>query len=185
MLAIGRRHSTGGAATAPRCLSRKPNTDISAVTKASSRPSWTENGKPEAYEAGPSTLLGHMTRSRILLLVLAALALAAPAGADAAKPQRYLVSLGDSYATGFQATAVGEGHNTRNGFAYQVPKLAKAPGLRPQARQLRLRRRDDVIAARAQDRVPAARRWAAPTTRAGRRSPPPSGSSARTAARST
>ncbi len=68
-----------------------------------------------------------MTRSRILLLVLA-LALAAPAGADAAKPQRYLVSLGDSYATGYQATAVGEGHNTRNGFAYQVPRLAKARG---------------------------------------------------------
>src|SRR5215210_2098321 len=68
-----------------------------------------------------------MTLSRILLLTLM-LALAAPAAADAAPPKRYLVSLGDSYATGYQATGVGQGQNTRNGFAYQLPKLAKARG---------------------------------------------------------
>ncbi len=46
VLATGRRHSTAGAATAPRYLRKKPITDMSAVTKAISSPSWTENGKP-------------------------------------------------------------------------------------------------------------------------------------------
>ena len=56
-------------------------------------------------------------------------ALALPAAADAAKPPRqYYVSLGDSYATGYQPTASSGG--TRNGFAYQVPKLARAKGYR-------------------------------------------------------
>jgi hypothetical protein len=50
VLATGRLHSTAGAATAPRCLSRKPSTDIRAVTKAMSRPSWTVNGKPGSLE---------------------------------------------------------------------------------------------------------------------------------------
>jgi lysophospholipase L1-like esterase len=68
-----------------------------------------------------------MTPSRILIIVLL-LALTAPAAAHAAPHKRYLVALGDSYATGYQPTAVGQGQNTRNGFAYQVPKLAKARG---------------------------------------------------------
>ena len=71
-----------------------------------------------------------MNRPRMILLALV-VALAAPATADAAKPKRqYYVSLGDSYATGFQPTAPGQGANTRNGFAYQVPKLAQARGYR-------------------------------------------------------
>ena len=71
-----------------------------------------------------------MNRSRMILLALAA-TLALPAGAQAAKPQQQLyVSLGDSYASGFQPTAQGKGANTRNGFAYQVPKLAAARGYR-------------------------------------------------------
>ncbi len=41
-----------------------------------------------------------MTPARFLLLAIA-LALALPAVADAAKRQRYLISLGDSYATGY------------------------------------------------------------------------------------
>jgi len=66
------------------------------------------------------------------MIVLAlVVALAAPATAQAAKPKRqYYVSLGDSYATGFQPTAPGQGANTRNGFAYQVPRLANARGHR-------------------------------------------------------
>jgi lysophospholipase L1-like esterase len=71
-----------------------------------------------------------MNVSRMIVVALLA-ALVLPAAADAAKPKRqYYVSLGDSYATGFQPTAVGQGANTRNGFAYQVPKLAKAKGYR-------------------------------------------------------
>ncbi|HYZ71035.1 MAG TPA: hypothetical protein VE528_05185, partial [Thermoleophilaceae bacterium] len=55
--------------------------------------------------------------------------LALPAAAQAAKPERNLyVSLGDSYATGYQATGVRQGRNTTNGFAYQVPKLARPRG---------------------------------------------------------
>jgi lysophospholipase L1-like esterase len=38
------------------------------------------------------------------------------------------VSLGDSYAAGQQATGPGEGHTTRNGFAYQVVHEAAAKG---------------------------------------------------------
>ena len=55
--------------------------------------------------------------------------LAVPAVAQAAKPERNLyVSLGDSYAAGYQPTAPGVGRTTRNGFAYQVPGLAKPRG---------------------------------------------------------
>ena len=65
----------------------------------------------------------------ILLALVATLTL--PAAAHAAKPERQLyVSLGDSYASGFQPTAAGQGANTRNGFAYQVAELAKARGYR-------------------------------------------------------
>jgi len=70
-----------------------------------------------------------MPRSGAVLLALV-LALVVPAVADAAKPKRYLVSLGDSYAAGYQATGYGTGETTRNGFAYQVPQLAKARGYR-------------------------------------------------------
>jgi lysophospholipase L1-like esterase len=66
-----------------------------------------------------------------MILLALVVALAAPATAQAAKPkQQYYVSLGDSYASGFQPTAPGQGANTRNGFAYQVPKLAQARGYR-------------------------------------------------------
>ena len=65
----------------------------------------------------------------ILLALVATLLM--PAAAQAAKPKQQLyVSLGDSYASGFQPTAPGQGANTRNGFAYQVPKLAKTRGYR-------------------------------------------------------
>jgi lysophospholipase L1-like esterase len=71
-----------------------------------------------------------MNRSRMIVLALVA-TLALPAAAQAATPKpQYYVSLGDSYATGFQPTAPGKGANTRNGFAYQVPKLARARGYR-------------------------------------------------------
>ena len=76
--------------------------------------------------------------------------LALPAAALAAKPERNLyVSLGDSYASGFQPTAPGVGRNTRNGFAYQVPGLARPRGYKLKAGQLRLQRGDDGFAARA------------------------------------
>jgi lysophospholipase L1-like esterase len=38
------------------------------------------------------------------------------------------VSIGDSYAAGFQATGRGSGHTTTNGFAYQAVRLARAKG---------------------------------------------------------
>jgi lysophospholipase L1-like esterase len=48
----------------------------------------------------------------------------APAGSG---PQ-YYVSLGDSYAAGYQGTGRGRGRTTTNGFAYQVVTKAKAKG---------------------------------------------------------
>jgi lysophospholipase L1-like esterase len=71
-----------------------------------------------------------MTRTRTLIIALLALAaLAVPATADAAKRRLY-VSLGDSYATGFQPSVVNQAAGTRNGFAYQVPGLARERGYR-------------------------------------------------------
>ena len=61
--------------------------------------------------------------SRLILaaVALAAVALALPSTAQAAKPKRsYYVSLGDSYAAGYQATGQGQGRTTRKCFAYQL-----------------------------------------------------------------
>ena len=40
----GLRHSTSGDSIAPRCFSRKPSSEATAVANASSRPSWTDRG---------------------------------------------------------------------------------------------------------------------------------------------
>jgi lysophospholipase L1-like esterase len=61
------------------------------------------------------------------LVLLLALPAASPAATKSPPTQLY-VSLGDSYATGYQPTAQGVGRNTRNGFAYQLPGLAKPRG---------------------------------------------------------
>lgn len=74
-----------------------------------------------------------MTTSRTRLVLFACLltsAVAFPAAADASPPKWLYVSLGDSYASGYQPTGVGQGRNTRNGFAYQVPGVAQARGYR-------------------------------------------------------
>ncbi len=50
-------------------------------------------------------------------------------GAEAVRPaQQYYVSLGDSYAAGYQPTGPSGGHATTNGFAYKVPTLAARRG---------------------------------------------------------
>lgn len=52
-----------------------------------------------------------------------------PTVASTPKATEYYVSLGDSYAAGFQPTGRnGVGHTTTNGFTYQVPGLATARG---------------------------------------------------------
>ena len=63
----------------------------------------------------------------VALVLVLALPAASPAGTRSPPTQLY-VSLGDSYATGYQATAQGAGHNTRNGFAYQLSGLARSRG---------------------------------------------------------
>ena len=63
-----------------------------------------------------------LTVPALMVSLLAVLA-AAPT-ANAAKPQKLYVSLGDSYAVGYQP---GLG-STRNGFVYQVPGLVKSRG---------------------------------------------------------
>jgi lysophospholipase L1-like esterase len=62
-----------------------------------------------------------------LLAVLSLLALPAAAQAAKAKPS-YYVSLGDSYAAGYQRFSATDGRTTRDGFAYQVVGKAKARG---------------------------------------------------------
>ncbi len=66
-------------------------------------------------------------------LVVAATGLVACGSSGSATPrlsagQQYYVSLGDSYAAGNQATGPHTSHNTRDGFAYQVPGLAASKG---------------------------------------------------------
>jgi lysophospholipase L1-like esterase len=66
-----------------------------------------------------------------LACALLALALPSAAGAAAKRPaEKLYVALGDSYATGWQATGPGRGSNTRNGYPYQVPGLAAQRGHR-------------------------------------------------------
>ena len=67
---------------------------------------------------------------RILAALVAALSLLAlPAAAQAAKAKpSYYVSLGDSYAAGYQRFSATDARTTRDGFAYQVVGKAKARG---------------------------------------------------------
>ena len=74
-----------------------------------------------------------MSRAHVIALVVAALAAlgVAPGAASAAPAEQLYVSLGDSYASGYQPGVVpSEDGNTRNGFAYQVPALAAGRGYR-------------------------------------------------------
>lgn len=48
--------------------------------------------------------------------------------APGAPKHQFYVSIGDSYAAGYQPTASRKGHTTRNGFAYQAVTLARAKG---------------------------------------------------------
>jgi lysophospholipase L1-like esterase len=75
-----------------------------------------------------------MPLGRLILAVALILGLALPAAASAGArtpPTKLYVSLGDSYATGYQPNAQGGlGTSTRNGFAYQLPALARPRGYR-------------------------------------------------------
>lgn len=66
-----------------------------------------------------------MSRISVLCALAIAAALAIPSAASA-KTSQYYVSLGDSYASGYQPTSKSGG--TRNGFAYQLPGLAAKRG---------------------------------------------------------
>src|SRR5215204_3546622 len=68
--------------------------------------------------------------SRSLAAIVAALSLLAlPAAAQAAKAKpQYYVSLGDSYAAGYQRFSATEARTTRDGFAYQLVSKARKRG---------------------------------------------------------
>jgi lysophospholipase L1-like esterase len=51
-----------------------------------------------------------------------------PTAAKASSDAQFYVSVGDSYAAGYQPTGPHSGHTDTNGFAYQIPALAKAKG---------------------------------------------------------
>src|SRR5215213_7354755 len=63
---------------------------------------------------------------RLILVAVAICALAVPGAAQAAKASKptYYVSLGDSYASGYQP----QRGNTRDGFAYQLVGKARKRG---------------------------------------------------------
>ena len=67
--------------------------------------------------------------ARLAAALVTTCALAAPAGASAASEQLY-VSVGDSYAIGYQPTLGGGGGATREGFANQLPRIARGRGYR-------------------------------------------------------
>ena len=70
-----------------------------------------------------------MPRRLVAALIAALSLLALPAAAQAAKAKpSYYVSLGDSYAAGYQRFSATEARTTRDGFAYQVVRKAKARG---------------------------------------------------------
>src|SRR5687768_542151 len=77
----------------------------------------------------PPPLASAAMLSRILVAGAAALLLAVPATAQAAtaKPT-YYVSLGDSYAAGYQRFSETSARTTKDGFAYQVVGKAKRRG---------------------------------------------------------
>jgi lysophospholipase L1-like esterase len=69
-----------------------------------------------------------MSRRPLLCALALAALLVAPSAARAGEPAQLYVSLGDSYATGYQPTGVGQGRATRQGFAHQLPGLARRRG---------------------------------------------------------
>ncbi len=74
-----------------------------------------------------------MTSRRLIICLAIPIAVAAiAAGCSSTKtpaaPTELYVSLGDSYAAGYQPTGPHKGATTRNGFAYQVVGLAAARG---------------------------------------------------------
>jgi lysophospholipase L1-like esterase len=84
-----------------------------------------------------STWPARRWRGALALVLAAALALAAPAAGAAAHKgsngksddKQFYVSLGDSYAEGYQPNpAGGLGSSTKDGFAYKIPKLARKRG---------------------------------------------------------
>jgi lysophospholipase L1-like esterase len=65
---------------------------------------------------------------RLIPIAAALLALALPSVAHAAKKPSYYVSLGDSYAAGYQPVPRPNGATTRHGFAYQLVGMARKRG---------------------------------------------------------
>lgn len=70
--------------------------------------------------------------TRLVLALFLLLALAVPSAAHAAKTPAYYVSLGDSYAAGYQRFSATDARTTRDGFAYQLVGRAKARGYKLQ-----------------------------------------------------
>jgi lysophospholipase L1-like esterase len=80
-----------------------------------------------------SRTLHKLPLAGLLALALLAFALPAAAGAAAKQPkQQFYVSLGDSYAVGWQHPALYDFGPTKSGFDRQIPKLAKKKGYRLQ-----------------------------------------------------
>jgi lysophospholipase L1-like esterase len=67
---------------------------------------------------------------KLAALVVAALILLPAAGAQAKAKKQLLVTVGDSYATGYQSESATKGANTKHSYSHQLVKLAKKRGHR-------------------------------------------------------
>lgn len=81
--------------------------------------------RPVVPPEGPCLLCRRLT-AVIAGAVAIAVGVLSPATAQAER--RLYVSLGDSYASGYEATGKRAGRNSRNGFAYQLPAAARKRG---------------------------------------------------------
>lgn len=64
----------------------------------------------------------------VLSVLVLSVSACGSSGGGAKADALYYVSVGDSYASGYQPTDKDHGHTTTNGFAYQLVPLAKAKG---------------------------------------------------------
>lgn len=90
---------------------------VSACSSSSSTPASNPSTPTRSATTGSATTSAPAT---------SAVSSAAPSGSAGAK--QIYVSVGDSYAAGYQPTSAKSGSTTRNGFAYQVVTDAKAKG---------------------------------------------------------
>lgn len=96
---------------------------LAATTALTGCSGSSDGGSPTAPRS-PAAPVVSTSGSSIAALPTGSTFPTAPAGSG----RQYYISLGDSYAAGYQGTGRGRGRTTTNGFAYQVATKARAKG---------------------------------------------------------